>query len=140
MDCDVRKILGGLFVGDQQVAQNKKLLVDLGITHIIVAGLELSPKFEKDFEYLHLPVRDMKSENITLHFESSFEFIERAMSKKEGVLVHCAMGKSRSVTIVASYIMRRYGKGYNETINFIKRKRREASPNEGFKAQLRKYE
>ena len=50
------------------------------------------------------------------------------------------MGKSRSVTLVIAYIMKKYKMGFKEAFHFVKRKRREASPNEGFVFQLGKYE
>lgn len=57
-NCDVQKVIQGLYIGDDQVSANKKLLSDLGIKAIIVAGKELAPKFPLNFEYLHIPVRD----------------------------------------------------------------------------------
>ena len=50
------------------------------------------------------------------------------------------MGKSRSVTLVVAYLMTAYKMGFYEALNFVKRKRDDASPNEGFLVQLRKYE
>ena len=50
------------------------------------------------------------------------------------------MGKSRSVTLVVAYLMNAYKMSYYESLSFVKRKRDDASPNEGFLAQLTKYE
>ena len=39
------------------------------------------------------------------------------------------MGKSRSVTLVIAYLMRKYKMGFRESLNFVRRKRDDASPN-----------
>ena len=49
------------------------------------------------------------------------------------------MGKSRSVTLVMAYMMKKYKISFYEALNFLKRKRNDASPNEGFIKQLKKY-
>lgn len=62
-------------------------------------------------------------------------------SKKSGrVLVHCTLGISRSVTIVAAYIMWRWGFCAARALRYIKEKRITASPNEGFIDQLLVWE
>ena len=63
------------------------------------------------------------------YFQQSNVFIDAKINQKTAVLVHCAMGKSRSVTLAAAYIMQKYGKTANQTLNFLKRKRKGASPN-----------
>lgn len=61
--------------------------------------------------------------------------------KKSGrVLVHCTLGISRSITIIAAYIMWRWGFGAARALQFIKEKRNTASPNEGFIDQLLVWE
>ena len=39
------------------------------------------------------------------------------------------MGKSRSVTLVMAYIMKKYKVNFHEALNFVRRKRSDASPN-----------
>lgn len=54
--------------------------------------------------------------------------------------MHCRMGKSRSVTIICAYLIGRVGMSADNALNFLRRKRKGASPNEGFMYQLKKYE
>lgn len=54
----------GLYIGDDLVASNKKLLKDLNIKHIIAVGLELKPHHPENFNYLSIPVRDHRKEKI----------------------------------------------------------------------------
>jgi len=56
------------------------------------------------------------------------------------VLVHCAMGKSRSATAFIMYVMRRFGLSMSDAYEFCKSQRQETEPNEGFLEQLRRFE
>lgn len=59
------------------------------------------------------------------------------MDKKSGrVLVHCTLGISRSVTIVAAYIMWKWGFSASRALQHIKKMRSMSAPNEGFVDQL----
>ena len=67
------------------------------------------------FKHLHVPIVDNEEENLLVHLESAVGFIVNALNKstcqsgieepKGKVLVHCAMGVSRSVSVVCAYRM-----------------------------------
>lgn len=57
-NCDIQKVTNGIFIGDELVANNKKLLTDLNIKHVIVVGFELKAFYPNHFSYLTIPVRD----------------------------------------------------------------------------------
>lgn len=62
---------------------------------------------------------------------------EKDMVQKSGrVLVHCTRGKSRSATIVAAYMMWRWGICVYDALQNVQNKRSIALPNEGFMDQL----
>ena len=42
------------------------------------------------------------------------------------------MGRSRSATCVIMYIMKRFGVAFEDAIEFVKSRREEVDPNEGF--------
>jgi len=54
------------------------------------------------------------------------------------VLVHCFQGKSRSVTVVAGYLMMHHGYSFEDALDTIRKVRPCAQPNLGFAMQLRK--
>ena len=57
---DINKILPNLYISDENTSKNKKLLNDLSIKHIIIAGHELKPHHSPHFNYLHVPLHDNK--------------------------------------------------------------------------------
>ncbi|SPO30174.1 related to Tyrosine specific protein phosphatase and dual specificity protein phosphatase [Ustilago trichophora] len=56
------------------------------------------------------------------------------------VLVHCQAGCSRSVAIVAAYLMQIRRISATVAIQMIGKRRKDAEPNQGFKAQLELYQ
>lgn len=60
-------------------------------------------------KYLHVVVLDEAAVPLSSFFEEAFEFIEEALNenKNNKVLVHCALGKSRSATITIMFMMRK---------------------------------
>lgn len=78
------------------------------ITHIVRYILNITKEdknfFENDKElgitYLKVDVEDSATENINVWFEECFKFLDKAISEKKRVLVHCHHGISRSATVV----------------------------------------
>lgn len=71
--------------------------------------------------------------------ESAYRAIEIAVSHNVGVLVHCAAGVSRSVSVVCYYLMTRYAWDYARAIAYIRENRSIAMPNQEFQRQLMEY-
>jgi predicted protein tyrosine phosphatase len=78
----------------------------------ITAVLSLCPQ-ELPFSvksYLHFHqsyhAEDVETFNISVHFEATFQFIERVLSHSN-LLIHCFAGISRSTTILAAYLMKK---------------------------------
>jgi hypothetical protein len=59
---------------------------------------------------------------------------------KPGVLVHCASGYSRSVSVIIGWLMCRKGYLYTEALEVIRLARPRALPNAGFQQQLKMLE
>lgn len=125
---------GFLFLGNMWHAQSKKVLRDLGITHIVNASLDVGNVFENiGVLYCIVTIKDRPEENISQFFEEVFAFIENAKRIQHArVLVHCTQGISRSGTLVIMYLMRaRYWSLVTAT-NFVLANRGVVYPNAGF--------
>lgn len=55
------------------------------------------------------------------------------------VVVHCAMGVSRSASIVAAYVLRRTRADARDVLSVMKKKRQVVEPNSGFISQLTRW-
>lgn len=59
---------------------------------------------------------------------------------KNRLLVHCAMGKSRSATIILMYIMKKFQLPYTKAFELVKERREKIDINSGFVEQLKEFE
>lgn len=114
-----------------------------GIRALIVARRHLPLSIEiykkAGINILHIPVQDRSSTNLGQYFPLVYQFIEFHRKQGHGVLVHCAAGKSRSVTLTASYLMRKYHMSAENALSQLQTIRSCVGPNRGFRAQLKHY-
>ncbi|EDV18649.1 uncharacterized protein TRIADDRAFT_9723, partial [Trichoplax adhaerens] len=73
-------------------------------------------------------------------FKECIEFIHECRIHNGSVLVHCVCGVSRSVTVVAAYLMAISNMSWRQSLNAVKASRTQANPNSGFRRQLMKFE
>ncbi|GLT78433.1 hypothetical protein SLA2020_499690 [Shorea laevis] len=130
----------GLFLGSIGAANNKNALKSSNITHVLTVASSLRPAHTNDFVYKVIPVLDKEDTNITQYFDECFDFIDEAKRRGGGVLVHCFVGRSRSVTIVVAYLMKKRGMSPSQALEYVKSKRPQAAPNSGFLSQLQEFE
>eukprot|EP00471_Norrisiella_sphaerica_P003076 CAMPEP_0184486030 /NCGR_PEP_ID=MMETSP0113_2-20130426/7581_1 /TAXON_ID=91329 /ORGANISM="Norrisiella sphaerica, Strain BC52" /LENGTH=459 /DNA_ID=CAMNT_0026867731 /DNA_START=108 /DNA_END=1487 /DNA_ORIENTATION=+ len=149
----VSKVREHIYLGSCRSASNFQHLEDEGITHILNTAHGMLTKYArnwelapKKFDYLLLDLVDKSSQSISEWFEPSYNWIENAIKETTSerptkVLVHCVQGKSRSVTIVIAYLMRKEGITVDECLKQIRMARDVVhTPNKGFMRQLRAYE
>jgi len=90
--------------------------------------------------YHRVPIDDALHEDLLSQLPSATEFIHAARSAQHAVLVHCAQGRSRSVSVVIAYLMRYVGMSCDKALEAVVRARSVAGPNPAFMQQLRLYE
>ena len=131
------KILPGLYLGNDIVAQDIDLLKENNITHILNLTTNIPNRFEH-IVYKKIIMLDIASQNIRQYFEESFEFIEESLKDpKNSVLVHCNAGISRSTSFVIAYLLQKgIFRKYNDALHFVRKRRPIVSPNYGFEKQL----
>ncbi|CAD8182181.1 unnamed protein product [Paramecium pentaurelia] len=126
-----------LYVGGEQIAYNKEILKQIGVTHVInCAGDVCKNKFPNDFSYQTYYLKDSKTENIECIFYEAISIIEDAKKNNGKVLIHCVQGVSRSVSLCIAYLIISQQITYSQAFDIIKKNRGVASPNMGFTVQL----
>uniref|UniRef100_A0A3B4YTC1 Dual specificity protein phosphatase n=1 Tax=Seriola lalandi dorsalis TaxID=1841481 RepID=A0A3B4YTC1_SERLL len=139
----VNEVWPNLYIADAATAQDKTLLVNLGITHVVNAAdgpqhIDTGPCFYKDTNILYHGVEatDCKDFDLSPFFTETSDFIHGALSQKGKVLVHCARGISRSATLVLAFLMVKERLNLVEAVEVV-REHRNILPNVGFLNQLR---
>jgi len=131
---------GFLYLGSHDNATNKQQLKDLGISCILNMAAELENAYPNDFKYFNCKLDDLSTESLNTHLQEALKFIDEAKSSSSKVLVHCAMGISRSSSVVIAYIMRERGFTFEQAKAFVKSQRSCIQPNPGFSKQLLDFE
>ena len=134
------QILPGLLLGSIGAAFNRKILLEHKVTHILCCCDGVEPPYSKFFTYKSLELPDKRSEDITQYFEETASYIHDIVSQEQKVLVHCRAGKSRSVAIIMSYLMKYQNLTVDQALELIRKTRENVLPNSGFMTQLREYE
>jgi len=129
----------GIFLGSQDAAMNLKDLESNNITHILNVGTGIPNGFPQKFTYCNVEILDLDETTIVNYFPKCFSFIEDAISKRCGILIHCNAGVSRSASIVIGFLMENRGMSYQQAFDWVKTKRPKIQPNRGFIEQLKLY-
>ncbi|KAM4623610.1 dual specificity protein phosphatase 13A-like [Polymixia lowei] len=139
----VDEVWPNLFIGDMSVANDRYSLWKLGITHVLNAAHgRMHCQGSHDFygrtvDYYGVPADDSPSFDLSRYFVPSAEYIKNALDVPDArIVVHCAVGVSRSASLVLAYLMIHHHHSLLEAINKIK-EHRWIFPNRGFLKQLR---
>ena len=110
-----------VYVANYSTSTNLELLQDLGITHIITVIPSFNPPFPDKFKYLHIEAYDDDWQDMTSFFKETNSFIENCLSTGGKVLIHCMLGRSRSMTVFLAFLINMVrGKCQNFDYNNIK--------------------
>ncbi|KAK5032151.1 tyrosine protein phosphatase yvh1 [Exophiala sideris] len=107
-----------LYIDGFQALRRPQVLQTSKITHVVSVIDWKFPQGSaplRGFQHLHIPLDDVYDSNILAYFPRSNAFIHQGLNywpktasdnaRESGVLVHCAMGVSRSATIIIAYLM-----------------------------------
>ncbi|KAF7450588.1 CDC14 protein-tyrosine phosphatase [Pyrenophora tritici-repentis] len=134
-----------LYIGGLYALYQTDLVEAANITHVlsvidyeVLVGDKL-----KGLEHFHIRAEDHPNENLLQYFDAGIRFIESALdhptnpnSKPGAIFVHCAMGKSRSATLVCAYLIRKHGVPPAQALRQLCEGRPICEPNVGFTEQL----
>lgn len=140
---------GNLFIGGLYALYQTDLIAAAGITHVL-SVIDYDPLLQEKFKHLkhfHIRADDDPNEDLLRRFEEAVRYIDGGLrggsgveEGKGGVFVHCAMGKSRSATLVVAYLMWKFQVGWVEALEWLCEGRPVCEPNIGFKEQLGVWE
>uniref|UniRef100_A0A0G4FAJ6 Protein-serine/threonine phosphatase n=1 Tax=Chromera velia CCMP2878 TaxID=1169474 RepID=A0A0G4FAJ6_9ALVE len=126
-----------LFVSGQFVATDRRILEENGITHIINCCADICENaFPERFNYLTYWLKDTKTEDISVFFHQTLEWIDKALEGGGRVLVHCREGVSRSASFAVAYLMWKKRLPFEKAFELVRQTRAVANPNTGFTYQL----
>jgi dual specificity phosphatase 12 len=144
MACPADEVLPGLFIGSRRmITDNTDWLTTMRID-VVISALTRDEYDEymitySDFDkqvWYSFEVDDTTDAPIFKHFDKAHSIIRKALAEGNRVLVHCAAGVSRSVTLVAAYLIIEKGMSADAALRLIRTGRKNANPNEGFRKQL----
>ena len=113
---DFNLVYPNVYIGNYSTSTNYQLLQNLGITHIISVIPSFNPPFADKFKYLHIEAYDDESQDIKKYFEISNEFINKCLKEGGKILIHCMVGRSRSVTIFLAFLIYIIQGNFNKNI------------------------
>ncbi|NWJ07708.1 DS13B phosphatase, partial [Crypturellus undulatus] len=140
----VDQVWPNVYLGDAWAARNKTALQSLNITHILNAAdgpysINTGAKYYNDLqiEYYGIEAFDDPSFDLSIFFYDAASFIGKALNTSGGkVFVHCAMGVSRSASLVLAFLMIHENMTLVDALKTVG-SQRDICPNSGFLSQLR---
>ncbi|XP_045559270.1 dual specificity protein phosphatase 26 isoform X2 [Salmo salar] len=129
-----------LYIGDQDSGTNVHQLANHHVTHVLNANHSkrrdgAETYLGMNIKYFGIEAHDSCNFDMSVNFQTAADFIHRALSEGGIVLVHCAVGVSRSATLVLAYLMLRQNLTLVDAICAVK-ENRGVIPNRGFLRQL----
>tara|TARA_B000000557_G_C20778993_1_gene445575 strand:- start:173 stop:862 length:690 start_codon:yes stop_codon:yes gene_type:complete len=145
-------IIDHIYLGSGYHAANWEWLTENKIGYIVNVALEVDNFFPDDIEYIQLEaIRDNGEElfnyldkiitnirNIrdTDNYDADSEkdlleinqSIDNVNNNRSNVLIHCLVGRSRSVTIVMAYLMKYHDMDVDQALKYVVDKRSYANP------------
>ena len=129
----IDRITDKIYLGGLEGATDLLFLSEEKITHVL-SLLDWKIEVPKNLNITHklINISDIESSNLFQYFKECIEFIEN----NGKIFIHCTCGVSRSASIVISYLMWKTHSPFNEVYLFVKKRRPEIDPNNGFRKQL----
>ncbi|KAL2047264.1 hypothetical protein N7G274_001283 [Stereocaulon virgatum] len=136
------EIFPDIYLGGSYAAESIPSLTAAKITFVLsIMSKNLPPSTREAYmnhriQHVFIKKYDESGEDLLAILPEACRVIEESRARGAGVLVHCAMGVSRSASVVVAYVMQRWGISPTEALTFVRGKRYVVSPNRGFLEQL----
>ena len=113
---DFNLVYPNIYIGNYSTSTNLELLQGLGITHIITVLPTFNPPFPEKFTYLHVQAYDDETQNLEPFFQQTNQFISDALTQRGKLLIHCMVGRSRSVSVFLAFIIHVMRGHFNQSL------------------------
>ena len=134
-------IIDSIYLGSAFNAGNINMLRNNNIGLIINMTNEITNHYEDEIIYKRYPLYDNNNDSIVPYLEDTYNDI--CKFKKDhpdkNIMVHCFMGASRSATVVAYYLIKKYNLIVDDAIIKIKEKRSIVNLTAKFYCELNNY-
>ena len=139
------KLKDGLFFGDVTAAQDIDFVSANKVRRIINCACRQVPNlFSHEVEYLSYTWQDNDVQEILDRSDhvvnEASRFIDEVLDRGESVLVHSFRGKSRCVTLLTAYLMKKYRWTANKALQYVQSRRADIGIKPAFHRQLLQYE
>jgi len=142
-DFDANEIVAGLWVGSLSAAEREPALCIRSISRIVTVATRLKPMLPGCCSHVQVEIDDHPEADFLNALRQVVNAIDQilleiscdSVSKdppRQGVLVHCASGISRSAAACLGWIMMRCNKTFDEAFALAKAARPKINPNFGF--------
>ena len=145
---DAQEILPGkIWLGSARAATDPQMLAAHNIKYVFTVASRLVCTDTADSEaslvsdHAVLEVDDKPEVDLLSHLNEALAWLDHVLSKNKGaVLIHCAQGVSRSVSVCVAYLMARKKMSLKSALKYVRSRRAVANPNVGFRRQLKLFE
>lgn len=106
----LQKIDDNLFLACRMSGQHVPLMKDNGVNAILDVTAEFDgldwTAYQQEFEYLNIPVLDHTSPTVE-QLTTAINWVDQQIRSGKKVVIHCALGRGRSVLVTAAYLLAR---------------------------------
>ena len=132
-------ICDNVYLGNALHATTETTLKLYNIQAVVNVSKEIPCHYSKDIEYCWIQAEDVTQGTLKEHLARAYDFMRRVQIHDGNILVHCFMGASRSVAVLAYYLVRsRPGTTLDDALVFLKKQRPVVNINVAFYQELQK--
>lgn len=137
---DAAFICEGLYVGSLRATECVEALRDHNISAVLTVAGRLPVNLPEGIRHFAIDIPDFLGADLLGALHTAIPFIDSELatdgSAQRAILVHCAMGISRSVSVCCAWLMLRKSMTFQDALKLVRVNRPKALPNVGFHAQL----
>ncbi len=139
----IQRISGGLYLGARLTERDLQQLTAEGITAVLDVTAEFSAldwaSRDKDIQYLNIPVLD-HAPPTEAQLNQAVKWLHLQQKQQKKIVVHCALGRGRSVLVLAAFLLsRQTDRSAERAVALIKEVRHTANLNTRQLAALRNF-